>query len=284
MEIVKKYMVVIGDIISSRKVEKRNDLQKKLVDVFNDLNATDYENHLVSPYTITLGDEFQAVYEKVDLLFLDSIRILEKTFPQKIRFSFGFGEISTELNRKQSIGMDGSAFYLARDGIEKLKKKRGNYKFNVSGLEDPELEKLFNNSLFIFSNLLERWHKNRYFILTNTMAGKTVKEIAKELKLTETAVYKNIYDGSIREMMGYSGNHEQPYQRGSTGEKMIVYLLNVLMLSRIGYSFDDKHIDNKQIWYYLVIQILGLAVLTINNAWVIFIDSCRAFKYRYHLL
>lgn len=201
MEIVKKYMVVIGDIISSRKVEKRNDLQKKLVDVFNDLNATDYENHLVSPYTITLGDEFQAVYEKADDLFLDSIRILEKAYPQKIRFSFGIGEISTELNRKQSIGMDGSAFYLAREGIEKLKDQRGNYKFNVSGLEDPEMEKLFNNFLFIFSNLLEGWHRNRYFILRSTMAGKAVKEIAKEVKLTETAVYMNIYDGNIREMM-----------------------------------------------------------------------------------
>ena len=201
MQSDKKYIVVIGDIISSRKVEKRNDLQNKLLDVFADLNAFHEENHLISPYTITLGDEFQAVYERADYLFLNSIRILEKVYPQRIRFSYGIGEISTELNRKQSIGMDGSAFYLAREGIENLKEQRGNYKFNVSGLEDPELEKLYNNSLFIFSNLLEGWHKNRYFILTNTMTGKTVKEIAKELKLTETAVYMNIYDGSIREMM-----------------------------------------------------------------------------------
>ncbi len=197
----RKYIVVIGDIISSRKVEKRNDLQKKLLDVFDDLNTAGDENHLVSPYTITLGDEFQAVYEKADHLFLDSISILEKTFPQKIRFSFGIGEISTDINREQSIGMDGRAFYLAREGIEKLKEQRGNFKFNLCGLEDPELEKLYNNLLFIFSNLLEGWHRNRYFILRSTMEGKAVKEIAKELKLTETAVYMNIYDGSIREMM-----------------------------------------------------------------------------------
>lgn len=201
MQINKKFIVVIGDIISSRKVEKRNALQNKLLDVFNDLNTSDYENHLVSPYTITLGDEFQAVYEKADCLFLDSTRILEKALPEKIRFSFGIGEISTDINREQSIGMDGSAFYYAREGILNLKNQRGDYKFNIYGLEDPELEKLYNNSLYIFSNLLEGWNRNRYFILRRTVAGKPVKEIAKELKLSETAVYMNIYDGSIREMI-----------------------------------------------------------------------------------
>lgn len=197
----KKYLVTIGDVISSRKVKKRNDLQNMLLDVFNDLNIPEQKNHLISPYTITLGDEFQAVYQKADRLFLDSICILEKTFPQKIRFSFGIGEISTDINQEQSIGMDGSAFYFAREGIVNLKEQRGNYKFNIRGLEDPELEILFNNTLYIFSNLLEGWNKNRYYILRNTMEGKAVKEIAKELKLTDTAVYMNIYDGSIREMI-----------------------------------------------------------------------------------
>lgn len=201
MQINKKFVVVIGDIISSKKVEKRSALQNTLQEVFNHLNTSGYENHLVSPFTITLGDEFQAVYEKADCLFLDSIRILEKAFPQKIRFSFGIGEISTDINRVQSIGMDGSAFYFAREGISNLKKQRGDYKFNIYGLEDTELEKLFNNFLRIYSNLLERWNKNRYFILRKTMTGKPVKEIAKELELSETAVYMNIYDGNIREII-----------------------------------------------------------------------------------
>lgn len=201
MQTDKKYIVVIGDIISSRKVEKRNDLQKKLLAVFNDLNTADDGKYLISPYTITLGDEFQAVYEKADYLFLDSIRILEETLPQKIRFSFGIGEISTDINRNQSIGMDGRAFYFAREGIETLKEIRGSYKFNIYGLEDPKLEKLYNNILMIFSNLLEGWNSNRYYILRSTIAKKAVKEIARDLLITEAAVYKNITDGSIREMM-----------------------------------------------------------------------------------
>jgi len=55
--------------------------------------------------------------------------------------------------------------------------------------------------LYIFSNLLEGWNRNRYFILRRTIEGEPVKKIAKEINLTETAVYKNIYDGNIREMI-----------------------------------------------------------------------------------
>lgn len=49
---------------------------------------------------------------------------------------------------------------------------------------------------------------------------------------------------------------------------MILYLLNLLMLSRIGYTFDDERIDFNQIPYYLIVQGIGIAALMINRAWV----------------
>lgn len=54
---------------------------------------------------------------------------------------------------------------------------------------------------------------------------------------------------------------------------MTIYLLNGLMLSRMGYTFDDDKIKGKQIPYYLIIQGLGLAALTINSAWVVLLVS-----------
>ena len=48
---------------------------------------------------------------------------------------------------------------------------------------------------------------------------------------------------------------------------MILYLCNLLMLSRIGYTFDDDRLDLKQLPYYLIVQVIGLATLTINHAW-----------------
>ena len=54
---------------------------------------------------------------------------------------------------------------------------------------------------------------------------------------------------------------------------MIIYLLNLLMLSRIVYTFDDERMDFKQLPYFLIMQALGFATLTMNRAWVTFLLS-----------
>lgn len=52
-----------------------------------------------------------------------------------IRFSIGWGDISTELSSRSSLGMDGPAFYLAREGIESLRKRDGLYGITGLGFE-----------------------------------------------------------------------------------------------------------------------------------------------------
>jgi len=54
---------------------------------------------------------------------------------------------------------------------------------------------------------------------------------------------------------------------------MIIYLLNLFMLSRIGYTFDDDKLEFKQIPYYLIIQGIGIATLTINRTWIALLIS-----------
>lgn len=48
---------------------------------------------------------------------------------------------------------------------------------------------------------------------------------------------------------------------------MIIYLLNLLMLSRIGYTFVDDRIEFKQMPYFLIVQGIGIATLSISRAW-----------------
>jgi hypothetical protein len=123
-------------------------------------------NHLsdsiLSPYTITLGDECQAVLSGPKGLFHDIITIRMGIYPHRMRFSVGMGAVATRINRTAAIGMDGEAFYNARDGLEALKKIGGT--FAVSGLRLPHAG-LIAESLKLVSWLSADWERNRLGVL-----------------------------------------------------------------------------------------------------------------------
>lgn len=187
-----KKIVLIGDIISSKKIGQRSKIQSKLKRIFKKINNS--EKNLSSPLTITLGDEFQAVYSKADSIFHDIWLISLAVYPVKIRFSIGIGEISTRINKKQAIGMDGPAFYNARAGLDKL--KQTSYIFNITEekLEDKDIIK---QSLFLISHISEGWKEMRLRILTMLYNKVSVLEISKKLKISDKAVYKNINAGAL---------------------------------------------------------------------------------------
>lgn len=186
------YLVLIGDIEASRKSKQRHALQSQLKSVLAELNRD--SKPPIAPYTITLGDEFQAVFTQADGLFAGLLRILIALHPIRVRFALGLGDITTELNTEQALGMDGPAFYRAREGIEHLK-STGEL-LHVGGLPSGTAE-LVDGSLKLISQRMRKWHVNRLAILHGLMRGDKVQPIAKQLGISEQAVYKNIHSGGL---------------------------------------------------------------------------------------
>ncbi|WP_069133374.1 SatD family protein [Rhodohalobacter halophilus] len=188
------YIVVIGDIIESKDLKPavRKDTQHKLEEVFKQLNRQ--TGRLISPYTITLGDEFQAVYQSAGQLFHDIWTITAQIHPVRIRFAISVGEITTDINREKSLGMDGPAFHIARDRIEQMKDEDTLLSL-VTG--NPPYDRLINSSFQILAGNLRTWNKNRFSILKMRYEDMEVKNIARELGLSEVAVYKNIRAGTL---------------------------------------------------------------------------------------
>ena len=54
------YIALIGDVIESKKIQDRAQAQQKLLQLMKELNQQ-YQKYLVSPFTVTAGDEFQAL-------------------------------------------------------------------------------------------------------------------------------------------------------------------------------------------------------------------------------
>ncbi|MGD8594964.1 MAG: SatD family protein [Gammaproteobacteria bacterium] len=186
-------IVLIGDIIASRKIKDRSSVQKQLKAAIRQLNRKN--PNLLSPYTITLGDEFQAVFDKADRLFSDIINILFALYPEQVRFSVGVGAIDTPINKQQAIGMDGQAFYLARKGIEQL--KASGYLFIANGLGENQQD-MVNNSLFLISHHVCKWKPSRLAVFRLLQQGMSVADMTSKLDLTDKAIYKTIDQGELK--------------------------------------------------------------------------------------
>jgi hypothetical protein len=187
-------IVLIGDLIESRKLSNRGRAatQKDLKTVLGQINRD--ASGILSPWTITLGDEFQAVYQSAGSLFTHLWTIMAAIHPVYARFSVSAGAITTPINRKQAIGMDGPAFHAARDGVNILKKDEGLLRVNI---QNPEIERLMNASLMLVSKEMLGWNSNRFHILQKLGQGEEVSRIAADMGLSEVAVYKNRKAGAL---------------------------------------------------------------------------------------
>ncbi len=194
-------IVLIGDIIESKQLsgKKREQVQASLLKQFDEINRE--SDSIEAPYTITLGDEFQSVYADASTLWEDCWKILAELHPVSVRFSAAIGSISTPINNKQAIGMDGPAFHIARDRIEEMKKSNRLFSIDIEEAENDSEKQavvdLMNSSLKLLSNEMKSWKKIRFQILVMLNSGMPVKAIAKGLNISETAVYKNREDGDL---------------------------------------------------------------------------------------
>ena len=96
------YVAIIGDIVNSRKIINRTEIQEKLNRVLEDINL-DYKASIAAKFIITLGDEFQGLLSNPCDLFNIIDRIKFTMHPVKIRFGIGIGEINTEINKRNGV-------------------------------------------------------------------------------------------------------------------------------------------------------------------------------------
>lgn len=188
-----KYLVLIGDIVASRGLSARAQFQRRLKTLLQAVNSR--RKSLASPYTLTLGDEFQAVYRDADTAFADVFAILAEIAPVQARFALAVGEIVTPINPAQSIGMDGPAFHRARDLLNLLKTERR----LLAAYGGADVWALPAASLVVFSHRVEGWRANRLKLFARILAGEPANELAKRTGITPRAVNKNIRAADLDE-------------------------------------------------------------------------------------
>jgi hypothetical protein len=188
-------ITLIADIVGSKALPRRSVFQRRLAATLRTVSRE--HPALASPYTITLGDEFQAVYRSASQLWTDIVDILVAIHPVEARFAIGVGELTTRINPQQALGMDGPAFHRARAALTAMKQKATRLQIAA---EDEAAWRLANHTLALISHAIESWGLKRLQVLAGLLRQRSVRDLEATLRISKVAIYKNINAAALDEI------------------------------------------------------------------------------------
>lgn len=179
------YLAIIGDVVGSREVEDRRNLQQRLRVAVDRANRL-YTNSIAAGFVLTIGDEFQGLMkdvEGVDKLLAD---IRASVHPIELRFGLGFGGLDSPLENV-ALGMDGPCFHRARTAIGRAESRE-----SLIDVETPQPDPGFQIYSLLYAGLRQRWTMRQKQVFDLSMSGVPGKSIALRLGITASAVSQHL--------------------------------------------------------------------------------------------
>lgn len=185
-----KSIIWMADIISSSKHEG-NTLMKDFTSLVETINGQ-YSDKILSPLTITLGDEFQAIIKSpqdaLELLIHWEELSISMDFRFKVRHVILEGKIDTPINPQIAYNMLGPGLTSARKKLESL--KGSDHRFYIE-FRNKAKSTLLNNAFIIYEELISNWHEERdYSIAEEYFRARDYKVVADKLGRNRSLIWK----------------------------------------------------------------------------------------------
>ncbi|MEO9885278.1 MAG: SatD family protein [Balneola sp.] len=170
------YPIFMGDVVNSSGYDG-DLLSKGLKDLVKQTNKS-YKKSILSPLTITLGDEFQGVLSSVssgiDLLFYFEEELLKTEPDFKLQYVLLLGEIETEINTDIAYEMMGKGLTEARKLLSTKKRSRKRFQFKLQNKELTEqLTKIFE----VLDAIILNWKKEDYPLIIDMIHNENNSEV-----------------------------------------------------------------------------------------------------------
>ena len=198
------YLALIADVIDSKMVQERFDLQKQLEKTLQTMNEL-FGEFIASNFILTLGDEFQGLLTVDAPVFqiIDTLR--SELTPTQLRFGIGLGEIVTDIDPLQSIGADGPAYWNARAAINLVHQKNDYGNTQIYFSCGKEKQDFFVNALIASGEAIRSgWRGSQEEILLDLLKRCVYSEnfsqqdLAQSLEINPSALSKRLKSSSIR--------------------------------------------------------------------------------------
>ncbi len=181
--------VLMADIINSSGFSNLSKLAKTFAELVEKCNIVNQEE-LISPLTITLGDEFQGIVRSECSIFKIVTWLEENKWKAdeeiSLRYSVELGEIETEINTKIAHGMMGPALTEARESLILLKDEED--LLSIGGdIKDKELKQIQFN---LYLSHVRKWHWRDNVLISNLLELKDYKLVAEKTNKNRSLVWK----------------------------------------------------------------------------------------------
>ncbi|MEG3224052.1 MAG: hypothetical protein BME94_00650 [Methanobacteriales archaeon Met13] len=194
---MKELYVLLGDVISSRKILDRPAFQHKLGEAVFKVNQ-EYENDLYSQMKILKGaDEVGETLTTITNIY-DIMNLLwDALYPHQMRFVLVKGKIDTGLTTKNIAKMDGPALHHASDLMRTLKSEKLLFEMSTGQkIIDLSLTGALNGTIM----LKKRWSpKKREIVKEYEKTGKQ-RLVALKLKIKQQTVSEHLKMPNLNEI------------------------------------------------------------------------------------
>ena len=191
------FVALIGDIRGSRELEDRQEAQHEFKRVVDSLNEHIPASSIASRFTVTTGDEFQVLLTDAANAVEAAVSASDRFHPARLRFGIGRGELDTEVNPNQAIGMDGPCFHRAREAIDSA--RQDGAWVRVAGWSD-DLDRHINSMFDLVQCVREDWtDRQAQFALALKGEG-AQKRVAERYDVSRSTVSESLSAGHVQEV------------------------------------------------------------------------------------
>lgn len=185
-----KQFILMADIISSRNYPSKN-LINDFKSIVQSTNKK-YKEQMISPLTITLGDEFQGVINdlksSISIILYIEEECIRRKFGFKFRFVVNQGVIDTMVNHKIAYEMLGAGLTDARNKLIEIKDSID--RFYII-LEDEFISGILNNAFKVFQNIVSKWKLDQdYEMAYNFIIHRDYKKVAEVMGRNRSLIWK----------------------------------------------------------------------------------------------
>jgi hypothetical protein len=181
--------ILMGDIIASSRY-RASALRDAFLAQIASCNKALAEE-IESPYTVTLGDEFQGVAASLNgavaaIFFLEE-RLLGVRPPFRLRYVLVHGEIDTPLNRRKAHTMMGAGLTRARKLLTDKRRGQPRFRFDLPDQTAAgRLERLF----LAIDGLTGRWSSSDAELIADMIANRHNGEVGARHGKNRSQIWK----------------------------------------------------------------------------------------------